>query len=256
VETEAGTVAAQHVVVTTLLPITDRSLHFALGEPKASYTIAVEVDGPIPDGMYLSAGSPTRSLRPALDADGKPLLIVGGGGHTVGRRTPTLPEYEDLAAWAAQHFPVRRVVARWFAHDHVPVDHLPWAGPLSHLEPHVLGAGGFAKWGMTNGTAAAHVLAARITGAEPPPWADVYRPHRPSRAGASSAVRVNAAVATHLVGGWLHQRPKVVCTHLGGICTRNEAEHTWDCPLHGSRFDDDGTVVAGPAVRPARIPDR
>ena len=52
----------------------------------------------------------------------------------------------------------------WFAHDYVPVDDLPWAGHLSPATPHVLGAGGFAKWGMTNATAAARVLTAAITG--------------------------------------------------------------------------------------------
>ena len=39
-----------------------------------------------------------------------------------------------------------------------------------------------------------------------------------------------------------------VCPHLGGVLDWNDAECTWDCPLHASRFTADGTRIEGPAL--------
>lgn len=37
------------------------------------------------------------------------------------------------------------------------------------------------------------------------------------------------------------------CPHLGCALKWNKAEHSWDCPCHGSRFDEDGKVLDNPA---------
>lgn len=40
----------------------------------------------------------------------------------------------------------------------------------------------------------------------------------------------------------------VTCTHLG--CTIRTTDSGFDCPCHGSQFDNDGNVTGGPAPRP------
>ncbi len=281
VTTEAGTVRASTVVVTTLMPVLHQGLLYARAEPERSYCMAVEVEGSLPRGMYLSADSPTRSLRTARHQGGE-VAVVGGGGHVVGRRTPTTAEYESLRKWAITHFPVTGIVDRWSAHDYESVDHLPYVGPAAPGSSRLLVATGFAKWGMTNGTAAALALADRILDRPDGPaaeWSALLDPKRLTAQGAAGTARLNAGVAVHLAGGWLSPggreqgrpgarrsrrrlRPtgtsevdgtrrtvSLVCTHLGGICTWNDAETTWDCPLHGSRFAADGKVVNAPATK-------
>jgi Rieske Fe-S protein len=39
-----------------------------------------------------------------------------------------------------------------------------------------------------------------------------------------------------------------VCPHLGGVVRWNDQEQSWDCPVHGSRFAPDGTLLEGPAT--------
>jgi Rieske Fe-S protein len=48
-------------------------------------------------------------------------------------------------------------------------------------------------------------------------------------------------------GGQLHAC-SATCPHLRGVVQWNQAEQSWDCPCHGSRFDAYGKVVNGPAI--------
>jgi nitrite reductase/ring-hydroxylating ferredoxin subunit len=283
VVTERGTLAADVVLLATNMPILDRGAFFARMSPARSYGMAFRTPGPTVDGMFLSADQPSRSLRDAPDGDGS-LLLVGGEGHTTGRGGPTSPRLESLRDWTLEHFPGAVESHAWSAQDYLPTHALPFAGPLLPGSEQVLVAGGYSKWGMTNGVAAALALTGRILHGHME-WAEVFHPWRSHELrGLPGGALINAEVGVEMARGWLRpltsigsgsspsegdgvvrydhvgtptaestssgtdHRVSAVCTHLGGIVRWNDAERSWDCPLHGSRFDVDGEVLEGPAT--------
>ena len=43
------------------------------------------------------------------------------------------------------------------------------------------------------------------------------------------------------------------CPHLKCKLIYNKLEHTWDCPCHGSRFNENGKVISGPSKYDIKI---
>ncbi|WP_206516048.1 FAD-dependent oxidoreductase [Nocardioides pantholopis] len=284
VVSEHGTATARTVVVATNMPVLDRGGFFARMSPSRSYGLAFRTAEPHVDGMYLSADSPSRSLRDAPGTDGASLLLVGGNGHKVGAPVSEQQRIEGLREWTAHWFPDAEETHAWSAQDYVPHHGLPFAGPVLPGADEVLVAGGYSKWGMTNGVAAALAVAGQVLG-EQRPWADILRPwQRAELRGALDTAKLNGEVALEMAGGWLRpalhpgagtpptegqgtvrldhagpptavstvdgteRRVSAVCSHLGGVVRWNDAERSWDCPLHGSRFGPDGEVLEGPAT--------
>lgn len=286
VRTSRAAVRADRVIVATLLPVIDRIGLFARTAPTRSYALSAAAPDTSISGMYLSIDTPTRSVRPHPDPTGTKLIITGEE-HKTGQEPDTEQRYGAL-----ERFTRERLGAepehRWSAQDYRSSDGLPFIGRLDPRSDRILGATGFRKWGMTNGTAAGVLLAERVLGREHPlaPTFDTTRV-RPVAA-APTFAKENLDVATRFIGDRLRSKPDLAsirpgvgavvrlhgrdvaayrnedgtvsavsarCTHMGCLVSFNGAERTWDCPCHGSRFDIDGRVIEGPATRRLRRED-
>lgn len=178
--TKGGLVTANEVVFATNAPaaLKDHAFYGALEYPTRSYIVAGEVDKSlVKKGMYINTGSPTHSILPTT-IDGKQWLLVGGYGHFVGMSGPAAGRYKKLEK-LARELGVPKVTYRWSTWDFTAYDGLPLIGKLYENSEHFYVASGFRKWGMTNATVSALILADLITGAKNP-WAETFRPNRPS----------------------------------------------------------------------------
>lgn len=278
----AATLEADDVVIATQLPFADAGGFFAKAHPKRSYVLALQVDGPLPQVMSISAESPSRSVR-SYERDGTRYLLVAGESHRPGVSNDERVHWQNLEGWARQHFAVQSVDYRWSAHDYMSVDGMPYVGRLTPVSRHTWTATGFRKWGLSNGTAAAAILTGLVTAGDHP-WAAAFDAQRPTiRASARAFLEENVGVGVHFVkdrfglpgrdavdrledgdgvvarlegadyavsrDGDQLRSVSPVCTHLGCQVAWNRAERSWDCPCHGSRYDGEGTVVQGPATR-------
>ncbi len=287
ITTERGDFHADRVVVATHYPILYRGLYFARLSAERSYCVAARVSGLVPADMYFAIDTPSRSLRTAPLADGGQLLIAGGDGHETGKDPDAGVHYRNLWEWAREHFDVEpHAEYRWSAQDSSAIDGLPYAGPLHPGTDKLYVITGLRKWGFTNGTLGAQIVADAITGQDNA-YAALLDPKRVHlRASIGPLLKENAAVAKRFVGDRIANRGNgdasslgrgegavvtvaegrraatyrdgdgalhavsPTCTHLGCEVRFNPAERSWDCPCHGSRFDVDGNVLEGPAVKP------
>ena len=294
VETEHGPVRAGAVVVATAAPMLGRGLYFAKTRHSRSYIASFRVDEPPPAGLFLSVDKPTRSVRmarPGGHAEGEPRqLLVSGNGHPVGRVDSEAGRVDDLLAWTRRYFPGAELTHRWSAQDYESLNLVPFVGRMPRGRGRIWLATGYAKWGLTNGVAAALRISAEVLGEPWPerrPWIRTLGTRVTVPADLGRGIAENATVARLLAARWaqaeLRRTPvrapaegagvvvsrgvtpvgistvdgrtcavRAVCTHLGGVVRWNDAESTWDCPLHGSRFEASGRLIEGPATRDLR----
>ena len=240
VHTTNGTITAKKIIVGSHFPMLNKhGAYFLKLYQQRSYVIALE-KAKQPEGMYLDCAENGLSLRSTGN-----YLLLGGGGHRTGKQGLNwrLPE-----AVAAKYYPDAKIVARWATQDCMTLDGMPYIGRYSSAIPYLYVATGFQKWGMSTSMAAASILTDLIQNRENP-YASLFSPQRSMM---HKQLFVNALETTANL--LLPTKPR--CPHLGCALHWNEAEHSWDCSCHGSRFDGKGRVLNNPATDDMKHPPR
>lgn len=181
--------------------------------------------------MYMDESHTGLSFR-----NHKNLLLLGGGGHRTGHKGGNRNE---LRAFANKVYPHATEQYCWAAQDCMSLDDVPYIGRYSKSTDKLYVATGFNKWGMTGAMTAAMLLSDMLLGKQN----DCAEVFDPSRSILKPQLLVNSFEATKS----LLTISKKRCPHLGCALKYNHAEHSWDCPCHGSRFAENGKVLDNPA---------
>ncbi len=232
VVTDRGEVKCKKIIVATHFPILNKhGGYFIKMYQHRSYVIALEGVPPV-SGMYVDEAKDGLSFR-----DYQGLLLLGGGSHRTGKRGGG---WEELSFFAREHYKGARVVSSWATQDCMTLDGVPYIGQYSRATPDLFVATGFNKWGMTSAMVAADILTDLVRGRSNE-YASLFSP---SRTSLRPQLAVNLIEST--VGLLTPTAPR--CPHLGCALKYNAAEHSWDCPCHGSRFSQDGALIDNPAT--------
>ena len=282
VHTDRGSISCREVVVAANVPVLNR---FLLQTKIAAYrTYALAADWPAEvqlDGLFWSVKDPYHYIRSYSEGNAN-YLVVGGEDHKVGDSASAQDAFRKLRAYAKEKLFISDPSFQWSGQIIETVDGLPFIG-RNPMSDNIFVATGYSGTGLTYAGVAARLISDLILGND----SNVAALYDPSRikpiASALNFVKENASFPAHMIGDRLspaddsdlaHLREnegrmirvgakKVaayrdtsgdlhllspICPHMGCYVGWNDAEKSWDCPCHGSRFSAKGQLLNGPAT--------
>lgn len=287
VTTRNGEIRAGAVVVATNTPFNDRVVMHTKQAGYRTYVLGIRVPkGSVPRVLLWDNGDPYFYIRLETPdpAGNDEILVVGGADHKVGQDEHPQHRYDEIEAWVRARYPMAGAVEyRWSGEVMEPADGVAYLGRNPMDDRNVYIITGDSGNGMTHCTVGAMLITDLIMG-RANPWEQVYAPSRKALHGMSTFLKEQANTLAQyrewLKGGEVNSAEEVAagegailrdggrklavyrddegglhvlsatCTHLGCVVSWNAAEKSWDCPCHASRFDVNGEVLHGPAMKP------
>lgn len=279
--TDNGSISCKDAVVCTHYPFHDYGSLFTRLYPHTGYVLGLYPDSPLDDALYVGLDDePTLRLQPTRHGQ---MVIASGEHHRLGADLDERDEYRSFIGSINDRMRIGRVGWHWSTQHNSTPDQVPFIGRSPGAD-HVWVATGYNGWGMSHSGVAAVVLGEILTGATDP-YVGFFDPGRFSTEALSRFARANTHVVAEFIGTLLPEGPEVdslangeatvvrrglsrigvyrdyegilhavstTCTHLRCGLRFNDAEKTWDCPCHGSRFDYNGEIIHSPAVERLR----
>ncbi len=277
-------ITTKYLVMASHYPIKNfPGMYFIKMYQDSSYTVGVELENDVFDGMYISCDEPVTSFRNTMQDNGKKLLIVGGSSHKTGATDVDIESsYKNIENYIKSIYPKAKIKYRWMTEDCVSLDKIPYIGEFSKFLPNMYVATGYKKWGMTTSHVAAKIISDKILERENP-YESIYtatrlEPIKNSKEFGNmlkqsayslainkfSAPIISYEKLENDSGGVVDYKGKKLgiykdkkgkmfavvpyCKHLGCELSWNNLEKTWDCPCHGSRYDYMGKIITEPTT--------
>lgn len=286
-KTAQGKVIAKKIFLATHTPI-GINLTQLFTAAYRSYVVAVTVkDNYYPEGHFWDLDRPPHATcTHAISGEHPDLLLVAGSHHKTGQGSDMQSHYQEMEKFLRDHFPVSEVAYRWSAQHFQSADDVPYIGLASRFAKHTYLATGYFADGLVYGTIAGKIIGDLILEKNnalihqyranrfkpiasanfllnedsnlylqylkdyPFLTGNTYSDLKPGEGKIVEIDQEKYAVCRD-ANHHLHM-VSAVCTHMKCIVNWNNAEQTWDCPCHGSRFKHNGTVIEGPAIQNLR----
>lgn len=245
VYTERGSVIAPYIVVATGYPIVNvPGWYFLRLIQKRGFLIPME-ESALFEGVYqdYAGGYALRRLKKGM--------LLQLNGQRVGEVVHQRP-LEGFQAAYAPYMEGARPERCFVGVETFSADGLPYIGAYSKRTPNLFVAAGYGGRGLIGSMIAAQAISAKVLGLKND-GDSVYAGQR--KGSRAEEAKTFFSISGRYAKGLIHfSAPR--CPHLGCKLKYRPKERLWECPCHGSRFDDIGHIINAPSTRDASIRHR